>query len=362
MLEQVEIDVQYLDNNPDLRFERTEKKEEIKITDDSLAILGNRSHPFIDAYKEAEHQQKILSTYLNPHLVHPDSRVHPRFTPLVRTGRTSCRGPNLQNLPRKENIRGIYIPTPGWVLYAADYSQLELCALAESCLKRFGFSRMAEIINSGVDLHRWFASEVASVDVEAVTDEQRQMAKACNFGFPGGLGIKKFQYLAKTSYGVSLTEEECKHLKQVWMDAFPEMEGHFKPAVDRGFSNEDEDRYMATTITGRVRRNAGYCSACNYQFQGLAADGARVALWYMWLEQYRMVNFVHDEVITELLEDSSLQYHVRRINDLMIQGMQAAIPNVMIKVEGALMRRWDKKAKPVFDEAGNLLVWKPKAA
>jgi DNA polymerase I-like protein with 3'-5' exonuclease and polymerase domains len=363
ILQHVEKDVQFLENNDKLEFQRTEKKGAIQTTDASLSILGNRTHPFIDAYKGSDHQQKILSTYLNENLVRQDDRVHPRFTPLVRTGRTSCRGPNLQNLPRKENIRGIYIPTPGWVLYAADYSQLELCALAESCLKRFGFSEMANVINSGVDLHRWFAAEVqGGKPIEEVTDEERQMAKACNFGFPGGLGIKTFQYLAKTSYGVSLTSDECKDLKKVWLDAFPEMEGHFKPSVDRAFSTKEEDKYMATTITGRLRRNAGFCSACNYQFQGLAADGARIALWYMWLNRYRMVNFVHDEIITELKADEMLQYHIGRINDLMITGMEAAIPNVKIKVEGALMRRWYKGAKPVYDDSGRLVVWEPKVA
>lgn len=363
VLQCAEKQLQTLENNPNLMFHRTAKKGDIQITDDSLTALGNREHPFIIAYKESEHRQKILSTYLNDGLVRGDSKVHPSFTPLVKTGRTSCRGPNLQNLPRKENIRGIYVPTPGYVLYAADYSQLELCALAESCLVRFGHSKMAAVINDGLDLHVWFAAQVVGKhDLSLVTDEERQMAKACNFGFPGGLGIKTFQYLAKNQYGLDMPEDRCKELKKLWIDFFPEMKDHFKQDVDNGYSNEEETKYIAQTITGRKRRNASFCSSCNYHFQGLAADGARIALWYLWLESFRMVNFVHDEVITELRDDEYLQYYVKRINQLMIHGMQQVIPHVHIGVEGALMRRWYKGAKPVLDEHGNLLIWEPPVA
>jgi len=360
----VEEQLQALEGNKDLRFKRTEKKGDIQITDESLAPMGNREHPFITAFKDSEHEQKILSTYLNENLVRDDNRVHPYFTPLVRTGRTSCRGPNLQNLPRKENIRGIYIPTPGYLFYAADYSQLELCALAESCLIRFGFSKMAEVINNGLDVHKWFAAQVVGKghDIDLVSKEERQMAKACNFGFPGGLGIKTFQYLALNQYGVSLPEDRCRELKKLWIDFFPEMHKHFKQQVDTAFSTKEEDRYIAQTITGRIRRNAGFCSACNYHFQGLAADGARIALWYMWLASYRMVNFVHDEIITELKNDEYLQTRIQHINQLMVLGMQQAIPHVNIEVEGALMRRWYKDAVPVHDEQGNLLIWEPQTA
>jgi len=183
----------------------------------------------------------------------------------------------------------------------------------------------------------------------------------CNFGFPGGLGYATFQSYAKDSYGVIFTAEESKDLKHIWLDTFPEMEDHLKPPVDGQFKDREtgEDKYIGKTTTGRIRRNCSYCSACNYPFQGLSSDGARLALWYMWLEQYRMVNFIHDEIMSELRDDEYLQWHVKRIDQLMIAGMQAVIPDVKISVEGALMRRWYKEAESVYDEHGNLLVWEP---
>lgn len=361
MMVHIEKELQFLDNDNTLEFQRTDKKGMIQVTDASLQIMGSRIHPFVEAYRDFKHCEKMIGTYMNPHLVHRDLRVHPRFSPLVKTGRTSCSGPNIQNISRKEGIRGIYWAAPGHVLYAPDYGQLELCALGATCLHFYGESKMAEIINSGVKIHPWFAAQLLGKRIEDVTDTEKQGAKACNFGFPGGLGLRKFQWIAKHQYDVDLSLDDCKARKQAWMAIYPEMKYHLKPPVDFGYKDDEtgEPRYIARTITGRIRRNATYCSACNYPFQGLAADGAKLALWYCYKEGYPMVNFVHDEIIFELPEDQYLQDRIRRINYLMVTGMQEVIQTVKIKVEGALMRRWYKEAKPVLAENGDLLVWEP---
>ena len=361
VMRHIEKELQFVDNDTSLQFHRTDKKGDVQMTDQSLEIMGTHRHPFIEAHKESSHCIKVLSSFLKESLVREDDKVHPIFSPLVKTGRTSCRRPNLQQLPRKENIRGIYRPSEGNLFYAVDYAQLELCALAQTCLEWQGNSRMAEVINEGQDLHSWFAAEILGKDVGLVTKGERQLAKACNFGFPGGLGVRTFQVYAVTNYGVELPLDRCKELKRMWLDAFPEMRQHLKPQEDQTYSNEENQTYITRTTTGRIRRNASYCSACNNPFQGLAADGARLALWYLFLERFHMVNFVHDEIIFELGEmDPQLQSKVRRINELMIWGMKQVITRVNISVDGTLMRRWYKEAEPVLDGHGNLLVWEPK--
>lgn len=51
--------------------------------------------PFLDSWKTFKHAEKLCSTFLNEKHVWADGRVHPRPTPIVATGRTSMRGPNL---------------------------------------------------------------------------------------------------------------------------------------------------------------------------------------------------------------------------------------------------------------------------
>ena len=64
-----------------------------------------------------------------------DGRLHTSFNQTVAaTGRLSSSDPNLQNIPiRRElgrDIRRGFIPRKGWLLLAADYSQIELRLLA----------------------------------------------------------------------------------------------------------------------------------------------------------------------------------------------------------------------------------------
>jgi DNA polymerase I-like protein with 3'-5' exonuclease and polymerase domains len=320
-------------------------------------------HPFAGALVDYVHENKMISTYLDPEIVGKDGRVHAHFNIMVRTGRTSCSRPNLQNIPRGDGIREIYIAAPGKVLLDIDYSQLELCALAETCYTRYGKSVMQDVINSGEDIHRWFGANIMKA-VHGTPDSRnwRQMAKATNFGFPGGLGIKTFRAYALNSYGVELSSEECQMLKDLWLDSFPEMQQHLSPTTDVCCTNplSGEEFFLASTITGRERHKCYFCPACNFPFQALSADGAKLSLWKVYRAGYKMVNFVHDEIMTELAIDKNLQMHADRINQMMIDGMRQVIPNTTIRTEGALMLRWHKKAEPVFTEDGRLMIWRPK--
>src|SRR5262249_25931349 len=79
--------------------------------------------------------------------------IHPNYNPLVRTGRTSCSRPNIQNLPRKGGFREAFIPSPGHLFLVVDFSFIELRTLAAECLARYGRSRLAEAIREGIDPH-----------------------------------------------------------------------------------------------------------------------------------------------------------------------------------------------------------------
>jgi len=113
------------------------------------------------------------------------------------------------------------------------------------------------------------------------------------------------------------------------------------------------------TATGRLRTKVGYCQRHNTLFQGLAADGAKLALWLLWRTGYRIVNFVHDEMLIEVPADSNFKEHAEFIRELMIEGMKLVVPDVKIAVEYAASKRWHKSAEAVFDGEGNLVPWEP---
>lgn len=132
--------------------------------------------------------------------------------------------------------------------------------------------------------------------------------------FPGALGVGTF-YKNCREQGVNITQQEAVELREEWINTFTEMKEHMKPQrwyaskdinSQLGFKSEQDteeepddddnrDRYQCTLICGQKRVNCSYNAACNTQFQGLAAVGAKIAGWNLIKHGYsgRVVNFVH---------------------------------------------------------------------
>lgn len=99
--------------------------------------------------------------------------------------------------------------------------------------------------------------------------------------------------------------------------------------------------HVATTPTGRVRGNLRYTEACNAPFQGLAADGAKEALFLLVKAGFRVVAFVHDEFLVEI--PSGCENAVAEVERLVKQGMQSVIGGTIpVSTESSVANRWSK--------------------
>lgn len=153
----------------------------------------------------------------------------------------------------------------------------------------------------------------------------------CNFGFPGGLGIATFLIWARDKYGVNMSFTEGENLRNKWFTSYPEMNLYMKDTTS-----------FPWTITGRVRANADYCASKNCPFQGLAADGNKLALFNLEKAGFRPLIFIHDEIICE----EPVYHHKSRFEEMkkiMIDSMKMVVPDVDIKVEGHILDKWEKK-------------------
>lgn len=356
-----------------------------RVATDSDTLMGS-DDPDLIAYAEGSSYRKLLETYVP--IVERGTEVAITSGPnvLVRSGRTSWRDPNWQNPPQKGGFRRCVVPRRGKVFCSADYSSVELCTLAQACLDFFGYSVMADAINAGKDLHLWYGVRIYNADtgaglsyeeaeailadtshpLRATLKDYRQRAKAANFGFPGGLGIHTFVQYAK-GYGLKLDANQADELKRLWLDAWPEMTDYFNMMSEA--ANIGERFTIKQLRSGRLRGGCSYTSGANTIFQGLAADGAKIAMWELMKACYtepdsvlfgvRPVMFIHDEFIFEGDAETAHEW-AHEASRIMVEAMKMVVPDVDIKAEPALMERWLKEAEPAYNEEGRLIPWRPK--
>lgn len=298
--------------------------------------------------------------------------ICPRWNVLVNSGRTSCSGPNLQQLPRAPGVRECFVPRPGNVFFGADYSVAELRSLAQVLYSEFGYSKMRDALLAGRELHLHTAADFLYRDYDAVVEaykngdkdikHARQLAKVANFGYPGGLSPRTFVGYAK-GYGLIITEEQAATLKVQWLAAFPEMEEYFKARSEESVGN---CYTVVQPWSGRLRANTGYCDGLNTRFQGLTADGAKQAMWLITQAQYndrssplygtRTVAFIHDEFLCEGPEETAPEA-AEELARLMVVGMSSVAPDVPHEAEPYLSRRWTKEAGTLRDPSGRLIPY-----
>jgi acyl-CoA-binding protein len=339
----------------DIEMPRTAKTKKLS-TSAKYWAQYRHLHPFIDRWVELTEISKLLQ--FCGKMV--GERVRPHYTVLVRTGRTSCSKPNIQQLPRADGFREMIIPSPGHYLFAIDYSAIELRTLAAVCLHRYGESKLAEVIREGIDPHCYTAAlfEGMTLDEFVVLKHEdsarfktlRQRAKAINFGLPGGLGPATLVTYAQQTYDVELTLGEARLFRA-------KLIGEVYPELSRYLRDNADAPTNVVTLTGRVRGGVTFCQAHNTPFQGLAADGAKLALWKLLKARYRLVGFVHDEVLIELPIDADHTAEAERIDGIMCSTMQELTGAVPIACEYALSSMWSKQAEAVFTEDGKLIPW-----
>ncbi len=396
-------------------------------------------HPLIKLWVEREKVSKMCEFFNNLQA----GVVHPKYNVLLRTGRTSCTSPNIQQIPRDGGFRELFVPSPGHLLLAIDYGFIELRTLAAICEARYGQSRLADTIRAGTDPHCFTAamfSEKTLDEFMALRDspvgaktfkEYRQNAKAVNFGVPGGLGAASLVEYARATYRVEMNLEQAAAKRhQLITDIYPELNEQDGYLSDDGMAllarnlnarqsdcwnafdwkgtkehsvvlcvqkvvrgrpfkkdgtpykeqfvsgiwnnlnelNRNGDPRLVellearegceelhrllfnqavVTLTGRIRGDVSYTQARNTPFQGLAADGAKFALWKLLYHSYRVVGFVHDELLVELPDQGGYvdKSKCEEVKLIVCEAMAEVTGAIPIDADYTVSKCWSKQAK-----------------
>ena len=366
-------------------------------------LTGERSEqdvPILLALASISADEHNLATYIEPLRSGADHPITARFNVLVESGRTSCGKPlNLQNLPKAGGYRECIEARPGTVFIQADYSGIELVALAQHCLDQGWHSEMAAALKAGRDLHTALAADLLGIAYEEAVQRRkakdpqvavmRQAAKQINFGFPGGMGPEKFvatvkKQISKSDFRAIFGDDPVEAVeiaasfKTAWLNRWPEMRRFFADVGDRVERGGGEFT-LVQPRSGRLRGGCNYSQGCNSYFQGLTADGMKAALFAASAECYtgfgvfwerrlyhphqtsplfgcRPVIEIHDEFIFEAPEARAAEA-CERMCAVMVAGMQQYMPDVPVKVEPSMFRVWSKNADERRDVSSRLQVW-----
>lgn len=362
---------------------------QIKTDADTLEMCDE---PIAAVLHEYTGLEKSASAFIDKLFAGVNAPIHPNFNVLVNSGRTSCSKPNLQQLPRVPGVRECCVPAPlVWlpngkpsptVFATCDYDSHELRCWAQICLDLLGDSTLARKYQNDpkFDPHLDFAAKMLGISYEEadkryragdpVVTEYRQQTKPANFGFPVGMGYRKFRKYAR-GYGLVLDEDQARELRANWYIQWPEAEPYFAE-INRIVGNAG----VGTVIqlrSGRVRGMCRYTVAANTFFQGLASDGAKAALRVVTYECYndktsplygcRPVILMHDEIML-IAPEAYAAEAAARLEVVMIEAQSRYTPDVPVGATSTIMRRWRKGAKPTYNAAGRLIPYEdaPKKA
>jgi len=309
-----------------------------------LKELAEDGHALPVLLMEYRELSKLENTYLDalPRLVNPKTgRLHTSFNQTVAsTGRLSSSDPNLQNIPiRRElgrDIRKGFIPRNGWVLLAADYSQIELRLLAHLSHD----PAFVEAFQAGGDIHRQTAALIFEVALDEVTSDMRGRAKTINFATIYGQGPHAL------SRQLDIEHAEAKDFIAKYFERFQGVRAYLDSMV--AFAREHG---YVQTIFGRRRyipelrernfniRAFGERTAANSPIQGSAADLIKIAM--IRIDDAlrardlssKMLLQVHDELVFEVVPEELADVRLL-VQHEMEHAAELAVPLVVDLGEG----------------------------
>lgn len=278
-------------------------------------------------YKDVEKSINAFGESLERHISPVTGRIHASFKIAgTTTGRFSCSGPNLQQIPRDKDFRALFKAPEGRRFAIADYSQMELRVAAIVA----GEEKLLQAYREGRDTHALTAAMILSKKPEDVTKAERQLAKAVNFGLLYGQSARGLQEYAANSYGVEISESQARGYREAWFKSYPAFE-----AWHTRTSRTSKRTQSIRTPSGRERRfgqadDYRDTKAYNTPVQGGAAEAMLAALGilpdYLGELDATPVAVVHDEVIIEASEADAADA-AAALEEAMVQGMLAVFPD-----------------------------------
>lgn len=299
---------------------------------DILNKLKNH-HPIIEKIMLFRTLSKLYSTYIVglEHAILGDEKIHTIYKQaFTSTGRLSSTDPNLQNIPIRyeegREIRKVFIPRPGNMLLASDYSQIELRVLAHMAKEK----TLIESFKNDEDIHKKTAQQI--FEKEDITSLERRQAKAVNFGIIFG------QSAWGLSEEINISPKDAERFITKYYETF----SGIKTYMDKVISDATSLGYASTLKNRRrylpelkssvyMQRESGKRNAMNAPIQGSAADIIKIAMIQIFNEMQKrklkskLLLQIHDELVFDV-DKNELEEMDKLVKDTMENCIDLDVP------------------------------------
>lgn len=276
------------------------------------------------------------------------------------TGRLSG---NWQQIDRDPFVRSCVGAPPGWKHLEVDLSQIELRCIAHVAQEPV----LIEYYREGKDVHRLTGAGIIAFrtgerpDLDAVSKDERTLAKIVNFGFAYGMAAEHFRQFVRKEYDIKLTIEEAQAFRGIYFETYPGLLPWHRKTIQTV-----RDYHKVVSPIGRVRRLPNILSndpsvradaerqAINSPIQSFASDimlmgmiRTREAI-HEDTRRYgevsaKLVMTLHDAIMLHVREDRAEEW-AHRVIEIMRNpplkewfGVQMLVP---IDAEAKLGQHW----------------------
>ncbi len=311
-------------------------------------VFSDYSHlDIVKPILEYSKYEKLTSTYglgFQDFVNTRTKRIHASINIAgARTGRLSSNKPNMQNCPRGEEFRQLFVASEGYKLIVADFSQIEVRVAAEISQDQM----MLHVYREGLDIYKFTASDVFKKDYDSIgkDSEERTLSKSLTLGLLFGLGARGFVHYVRKGSGLELELSRATELVNAFFRLYKGYRRWQLFQVEKG-----QSKLYTKTRMGKIRRldpDNSFGASINTGIQGSAAEVISISLYNMWksISKHKLNCYitltVHDEILLECIS-AQAGLGKKLLEEAMIAAYLQVFPNGIIRglVEANIGDNW----------------------
>lgn len=319
----------------------------VKIPNTEESTLRKLKNPSADKLLEYREYEKRMTSFGEGilKLINPfTDRLHTEFGQnRTSTSRFCSSAPNLQQVPKEQCYRSLFIAPKGKKIIGVDYEGMEFRILASLSQD----NRLLKAFREGIDVHINTASLMYGISASEVDDDKRYISKVLGYGL--SYGMSEYGLSNQMNISVGEAKKRMRQFHQVYPTAIRYLENRGTEATQKGYAICPYGRRrwykrpdtMDTDFKQQVMNIKR--SASNFDIQCLGATICKLALIEIdkHIKNGQIILQIHDEILVECDKDWA-EYNKVVMMDCMMEVASRIIKDVPLTVSAKIGDCWTK--------------------